>query len=81
MSHYYGGVQGNRGEATRGGSRDSGYTAWAQDGDRQVRTTLYTCEDTGRTRARVSVRASSINYGHIETVVLFDGFLDEAENS
>ena len=30
MSRYYGGVQGNRGEATRGGSKASGYYAYAQ---------------------------------------------------
>jgi hypothetical protein len=28
MSHFYGSVKGNRGEATRGGSKRSGYTSY-----------------------------------------------------
>jgi len=29
MSHFYGSVKGNRGEATRGGSKNSGYKSYA----------------------------------------------------
>lgn len=77
MSHYYGGVQGNRGEATRGGSRASGYTSWAQDDTHQVRTHLWTCEDSGRTMARVTVQSSSINHHGLNTKVLFEGALED----
>ena len=37
MARFYGYVIGNRGEATRMGSKDSGYIAWAQNMRSQVR--------------------------------------------
>lgn len=40
MSTFYGMVQGNRGAATRGGSRDSGFRATAQSWDGSVITRL-----------------------------------------
>lgn len=36
MSIYYGFIQGNRGEATRMGSKDSGFIAWAQSHDARI---------------------------------------------
>jgi hypothetical protein len=81
MSHYYGGIQGNRQETTRGGSKDSGYSAWAQDNQRQIAVRLWTCDDTGRTMFVVWVRASSINYSDVPTVTLFRGYLDEVDTA
>ena len=40
MSHFYGWVQGNRGEASRGGSKNSGYIAVAASWDGAVRVRL-----------------------------------------
>lgn len=41
MSHFYGSVQGNRGEVTRGGSKNSGYTAVAASWSGAVKVELY----------------------------------------
>jgi len=40
MSHFYGWVQGNRGEASRGGSKNSGYIAVAASWDGAIRVRL-----------------------------------------
>ena len=40
MSHFYGWVQGNRGEASRGGSKKSGYDAVAASWDGAIRVRL-----------------------------------------
>ena len=46
MSTFYGCIQGNRGEATRGGSRASGFKATAQSFDGSIITRLsYNQED------------------------------------
>lgn len=41
MSHFYGTLQGSRGEATRAGSKDSGLTAVAASWEGAVRVTLH----------------------------------------
>ena len=41
MSHFYGYIQGNRGEATRGGSKQSGYVATAASWEGAVRVQLH----------------------------------------
>ena len=41
MSHFYGIVQGNRGEATRGGSKNSGYSAVAASWEGAVKVNLW----------------------------------------
>ena len=52
MSHFYGKVKGNRGEATRGGSKASGYTAIAASWNGSVITELFVNSD-GVDSARV----------------------------
>ena len=41
MSHFYGTVQGNRGEASRGGSKDSGMTTYCASWSGAVRCEAY----------------------------------------
>ena len=41
MSHFYGSVQGNRGQATRGGSKKSGYHATVASWDGALRIRLF----------------------------------------
>ena len=76
MSYYYGGVRGNRGEGTRGGTRNSGYRAWCQDHTHQVQTHMYVDEE-GRGCARITVRASSMNHGNVPTKTLWDGPIED----
>jgi len=45
MSHFYGSCQGNRGEATRGGSKASGYDTIAASWEGSVKTRLWYNED------------------------------------
>ena len=55
MSHFYGYVQGNRSEATRGGSRKSGYTAVAASWQGCVVVSLWYDESTKTDMATVSL--------------------------
>jgi len=57
MSTFYGTVQGNRGTATRGGSKDSGIHTSAQSWDGSIQVTLYKQE--GQTYARIYVAQGS----------------------
>ena len=41
MSHFYSKIQGNRGEATRCGTKDSGVTATAASWDGAIRTDIW----------------------------------------
>lgn len=70
MSHFYGIVQGNRGEATRGGSRDSGFTATAASWQGSVRVYLYHDDETGNDMARVSLAPW---HGRGTDAVIYDG--------
>ena len=55
MSHFYGTPQGNRGEATRCGSRSSGLTTIAASWSGAVRIDLHHDEQTGQDIADVSL--------------------------
>ena len=55
MSHFYGIVQGNRGEATRCGSKDSGVTTHAASWNGAVRVDVFVDQDTGQDVARVAL--------------------------
>jgi len=54
MSHFYGSVQGNRGDATRGGSKASGFDTVAASWDGSIRVWLYHDEETGKDMYKVS---------------------------
>ena len=55
MSHFYGYVRGSRGDATRGGSKNSGYVATAASWQGSVRVWLSHDEETGQDIATVTL--------------------------
>lgn len=55
MSHFYGTLQGNRGEATRCGSKSSGVVTYAASWQGAVRVQLYYDEATGKDMASVEL--------------------------
>lgn len=52
MSHFYGSIRGNRGAATRGGSKSSGFNATAASWSGAIETILF-IDDKGRNCFRV----------------------------
>jgi hypothetical protein len=72
MSTFYGSLQGNRGEATRAGSRDSGIRASVQSWHGSVISKLY--EEDGQTFARIGVADRSCAFADR---TLFDGTIDD----
>ena len=48
MSHFYGSVKGNRGEATRGGSKYSGYTSYCAGWGGGIKVNLWHDPDGGK---------------------------------
>lgn len=54
MSHFYGTLQGQRGEATRTGSKGSGVTTYAASWSGAIRTQIYHNGDTGLDMYRVT---------------------------
>lgn len=55
MSHFYGTLQGSRGEATRGGSKSSGIVSYTASWRGAVRVSLHYNEETGQDYASVSL--------------------------
>lgn len=55
MSHFYGRLQGSRGEATRGGSKSSGFVSYMASWQGAVRVSLHYNEKTGQDYATVSL--------------------------
>ena len=55
MAHFYGKLHGNRGEATRLGTKASGITTWAASWKGAVRVSLYVNKD-GQDMALVELR-------------------------
>lgn len=53
MSHFYGDIQGNRGEATRGGSKDSGVDGHIRGWHTGARVECFYDEDSGKDMVRV----------------------------
>lgn len=72
MSAFYGMVQGNRGAATRGGSRASGFTATAQSWDGSIITTMFYGDD-GNLMVDISYSTGSSSCG----TSVFRGTFDE----
>jgi hypothetical protein len=70
MARFYGSIEGNRGEATRMGTTDSGFHSTCQSWAGSVNVTMYSDDDGTRgrkgfvehDRVRISVRAGS-GYG------------------
>ena len=53
MSNFYGYLQGNRGQVTRGGSKSSGITAHIRSWDNDVYMGLY--DDDGKDELRITI--------------------------
>ena len=62
MAEFYGTVQGNRSEATRGGSKDSGIRASAQSYEGSVVVNMYHNNE-GVKMVRISIAKGSSNHG------------------
>jgi hypothetical protein len=72
MSAFYGMVRGNRGAATRGGSKSSGYKATCQSYDGSVIVRM-DYDDDNKLKVRLEVANGSSTCGD----VVFSGTLDE----
>lgn len=69
MSHFYGRIEGSRGEVVGAGTAGSGYRAWAQNYTGRVVVDLVHSTN-GRDYAEVRVDASTLNYGGGGALVL-----------
>ena len=79
MSAFYGMIQGNRGEATRGGSRASGFKSTCQSYDGSVITRMsYDHEDKLRIRIDLSDGSS---FGGWDSREYFDGSLEDLKEA
>lgn len=72
MSAFYGMVQGNRGAATRGGSRNSGFKSTVQSWDGSIITQM-SYDDNDQLMVTVSYSTGSNCYG----TTIFHGTFDE----
>lgn len=72
MAHFYGTIDGNRGEASRLGSKDSGFRATAASWSGAISVTLSHCN--GRDEARVEMTPW---HGQGERATLYDGPVGE----
>ena len=72
MSAFYGMVQGNRGAATRGGSRNSGFKSTVQSWDGSIITQM-SYDDQDQLMVTVSYSTGSNCYG----TTIFHGTFDE----
>ena len=73
MSHFYGTVRGNRGEASRGGSKDSGMTTHCASWKGAIRCQAYVNEQ-GQDCVRIS---KEFWRGRGENKVIYDGLIGE----
>lgn len=77
MSHFYGGISGNRGPATRQGSKDSGYSAYAQGYGSRISVSFHYNERDDCDSASISIsggwasqaRGRGIGFNDIDAVV------------
>ena len=68
MSHFYGTIQGNKGEATRCGTKDSGMTTYCASWDGAIRCSAYMKD--GKDHVRVE---KTTWHGVGEYKLLYDG--------
>jgi len=74
MSHYYGTLQGNRGKATRCGTKKSGIETWAASWEGAIRVFMWHDKETGYDRVRIELKPWQWAG---ESALLFDGTLQE----
>jgi hypothetical protein len=73
MSHFYGNMQGNRGETTRGGSKDSGITAHLRGWHIGAKVYVDQNTETGEDQVTVTITGGSKDGGikkHLGTYTL-----------
>ena len=78
MSAFYGCVQGNRGTATRGGSRNSGFKSTAQSYDGSVITRM-SYNDKDELMVTIEVAYDSACYGKPIFYGTFDEFVNKLQ--
>ena len=76
MSHFYASIQGNRGEATRQGSKDSGIYGHVRGWDVGAQVTCYV---DGEGRDRVSVRLTGGSNGAVAGKCLGEYYCEDRE--
>lgn len=76
MSHFYGTVQGNRGEGSRGGSKASGMTTYCASWEGAVR--CYAWHDKEKSKDMVRVEKTPW-HGHGESRLLYVGEIGKSE--
>jgi hypothetical protein len=80
MSHFYGSVQGNRGEATRGGSKDSGIFGHIRGWNVGVRVDVDHDENEGQDIVTVrSTGGSNSSSGEVICYIYQDGTIKYAD--
>lgn len=72
-SQFYGLIQGQAGEATRKGSKRSGYRAWAQNGTGRIAIDLWHSDADDVDYADITIDSSTINYGWTHAIRLAGG--------
>jgi hypothetical protein len=82
MAHFYGSIQGNRGEATRMGSKDSGIHGYVQGHGSRI-TSMMNC-DHDRDVASIVIEPGYSNYVGKRTVLAYavniDAIVNHADN-
>lgn len=68
MSHFYADIQGNRGEATRGGSKASGMQGHIRGWNVGVRVSCYYDEERDEDRVRVTLTSGSSYCGRSKSL-------------
>jgi len=68
MAHFYAEIQGNRGEATRMGTKDSGMRAHIRGWNVGVKVYCTYNEETGEDEIEVYKTSGSNGYGHSELI-------------
>lgn len=74
MSHFYGTVKGNRGEGTRGGSKDSGMETYCASWQGAIRCYAWHDKTTGKDMVKVT---KTTWHGQGENKLLYEGMIGE----
>lgn len=80
MAHFYGWIQGNRGEATRMGSKDSGIDAWVQGWNSRISAGVEYDSRTGKDVGGVRFGTGPSNYNGGALAINFHN-LDDVINA
>jgi hypothetical protein len=76
MAHFYGTLQGNRGRATRGGTKNSGLTTQCASWEGAIECDAWHSKETGKDMVRVS---KVTWHGAGEDKLLYEGLIGKSE--